>query len=280
MVDAEQRQLEIGVDAARPLDAVDGVDDGVLPGGRSWPAGPLQEVAESGDVLGQGHGRDRPSFEGDGPGQPLPSGLDRCEAVESGCVSGDMGERDAELPLRARVVASRIEELPELQRRPGRRFGTGHGGLGCQPHGGDGAGTIAEQLSRVRHACVRRQARLEPRQLVEGRESLAVAAELDERVADGAERPGLSGRQGSSTAREDERLVELVARERERGETRERNGVLFVELERPAKHRFRSRVVGGVAGLACALLVGEPEQRVGSGVVRALPNLLLEAKNE
>ena len=80
-----------------------------------------------------------------------------CEAVESGCVSGDMGERDAELPLRARVVASREEKLPELQRRPGRRFGAGHGGLGCQPHGGDGAGTVAEQLSRVRDAGVRRR---------------------------------------------------------------------------------------------------------------------------
>ena len=204
----------------------------------------------------------------------------RSEAVESGCVPGDMGERDAELPLRARVVASRIEELPELQCRPGRRFGTGHGGLGCQPHGGDGAGTIAEQLSRVRHACVRRQAWLESRQLVEGRERLAVAAELDERVADGAERPGLSGRQGSSTPREDECLAELMARESERGETGERHRVLLVELDRPAEHCFRPRVVGRVAGLACALLVGEPEQRVRSGVVRALPDLLLEAKNE
>ncbi len=71
-----------------------------------------------------------------------------------------------------------------------------------------------------------------------------------------------------------------MARERERGETGERHGVLLVELERPAEHRFRSRVVRRVAGLARALLVGEPEQRVRRGVVGALPNLLLEAKNE
>ena len=175
------------------LHAVDGGHDGVLPGGRPWPAGPLLEVAEGGDVLGQGHSRDRPSLEGDRPGQPLPSSLDQSEAVESGCVSGSMGERGAELPLRARVVASQEEKLAEVQCRPGRRLGTGHGGLGGQPHGGDGAGTVAEQLSRVRDACVRGKAGLEPRQLVEGRERLAVPAELDERVADGAQRSRLHG---------------------------------------------------------------------------------------
>ena len=256
------------------------VDDGVLPGGRPWPAGPLQEVAEGGDVLGQGHSRDRPSLEGDRPGQPLPSSLDQSEAVESGCVSGNMGERGAELPLRARVVASRDEKLAELQRRPGRRFGAGHGGLGGQPHGGDRAGTVAEQLSRVRDAGVGGEARLEPRQLVEGRERLAVAAELDERVADGAERPRLRGRELAGASREDERLAEAVARERERGEAGERDGALLVQLERPPQHRLGARVVGRVAGLARALLVGEPEQRVRRGVVGALPNLLLEAKDE
>jgi hypothetical protein len=41
VVDAEQRQLEIGVDAAGPLQAIDGEHDGVLPGGGSWPVGSL-----------------------------------------------------------------------------------------------------------------------------------------------------------------------------------------------------------------------------------------------
>ena len=122
--------------------------------------------------------------------------------------------------------------------------------------------TIAEQLSRVRDAGVRREARLEPRELVEGRERLAVAAELDERVADGAECPRLGGCERSSTAREDERLAEAMARERERGEAGERDGAVVVELERPPEHRFRPRVVRRVAGLTRALLVGEPQQRV------------------
>ena len=207
MVDVEERLLEAVVDAVRALDALDGVEDRVLAGGRPQAGRPPQEVAERGDVLRQPRGRDRPSLEGDRPGQPLPSGLDECEAVESGCVSRDMGERDAVLPLRARVVASQSEKLPEVHGGPGRRFGAGHRGLGSQPHGGDGAGVVAEQLSRVRDAGVGGQARLELRQLVEGRERLAVAAELDERVADGAERPRLRGRQRSSAPREDERLA-------------------------------------------------------------------------
>ena len=178
------------------------------------------------------------------------------------------------------MVASQREKLAEVQRRPGRRFRAGHGGLGGQPHGCDGAWSIAEQLPRVRDARVGREAGLEPRQLVKGRERLAVAAELDERVADGAQRPRLRGRELAGAPREDERLAEAVARKCERSEAGERDGALLVQLERPSQHCLGARVVGRVAGLARTLLVGEPEQRVRRGVVGALPNLLLEAEHQ
>ena len=186
-------------------------------------------------------GRDRPSLE-ECPGQPLPSGLDEGEAVESGWVSRHMGERGEELPLRARVVASREEKLAEMHRGPGRGLRARDSGLGGQSHCGDGAGVVAEQLTRIRDAGIGGQARLQLTELVERGEPLAVAAKLHEGIPDRSECSSLRRRQCSSPSRKDECLVEAVPREGERREGLERHGALLVELERPPAGRFAAVV--------------------------------------
>ena len=219
-----------------------------------------------------GRGTARPPVvPGRSPGTAVPESLDQSEAVESGCVSGSVGERSAELPLRARgrlprrkafpgAVPSRPPILRKLQAR-----------RGSQPHGGDRAAGLAEQFSRVRDAGIGRKARLEPRQLVQGANAswyrpsstsaspiAATAPPVGDELGAGApgeyERPPKRWREGASDARP-------------RTPRRSRPS----QLERPAQHCFGSRVVASsralrrsVVGLAEAVL-DEPASRGRSG---------------
>ena len=80
-------------------------------------------------------------------------------------------------------------------------------------HRRGGARPVADQLARVRDAGVGGEARLHGRHPVERREGLAIAAELDQRVADDAVGPRGERRAASSCATEGERAAEVVADE-------------------------------------------------------------------
>ena len=113
--------------------------------------------------------------------------------------------------------------------------------------------------ARARSASTRRRRASALAMRVEGAEALAVAAELDERVADDAVVPCRRRRDRLGAAAERERVAEAVARERERAEAARRDQVVRRELQRAAQRLARLRVVGRIAGLARALLVREPE---------------------
>ena len=117
------------------------------------------------------------------------------------------------------------------------------------------------------------------RHRVERLEPLAVAPELDERVADHAVVARRRRRDRARAAAERERLAEAVPRERERAEPAGREQVARREAQRPAQHLVRLRVVGRVARLARPLLVGEPERVERVDVVAARAELALELRD-
>ena len=114
---------------------------------------------------------------------------------------------------------------------------------------------------------------------VERLEALAVAPELDERVADHAVVARRRRRDRPRAAAERERLAEAVPRERERAEAAGRDQVARREAQRPAQHLVGLRVVGRVARLARPLLVREPERVERAHVVAARAQLVLELRD-
>ena len=180
-------------------------------------------------------------------GQPLPSGLDEGEAVESGWVSGHMGERGAELPLRARVVASREEKLPRCTAVQAAASEPGTAVSAASRIAATAAPVVAEQLTRIRDAGIGGQARLQLTELVERGEPLAVGLPLHEGIPIAPSVRASVGASARASSRKDECLVEAVPRERERREGLERHGALLVELERPPAGRLQAAVVRDVS---------------------------------
>ena len=171
-------------------------------------------------------------------------------------------------------------QLPELDGDPRRGLGPADRGVERQLHRLDRAGDVAAQLAGIRDTGVRGGVRLQRGHAVEGRERRAVAAELELRVADDAVRRCGTGRRRLRCASDPERVGEAVPRERDPAQAGQGVDVPGVELVRAAQHGVGARVEGRVAGLAGALGVREPEQRVRLGVVGAGAGLILEPAHE
>ena len=190
------------------------------------------------------------------------------ERVEAVGVVGEDPEREAELALGVGDPPVAEVELAELDVCPGGRLCGAGGGVDRELHRLDRGGRVADQLAAVGDARVGGEARAEPVHRVKCLESLWVAAELDVRVADHAERPGRVGVELARLLPEREGVAEAVAGERQRAEPADGEVVLRVEGDGAAQHVFGARVPGGIARLARPLLVGEPEQRVRVLVLR------------
>jgi hypothetical protein len=105
----------------------------------------------------------------------------------------------------------------------------GPSGLGREPHRRNRALGVAAELAAVRHACVRRRARLQAGHAVERGERGAVPPELHVRVADQPVDRGRRGVQPPRPVGERERFVEAVPGARQRGETAVRERVRAAE---------------------------------------------------
>src|SRR5207253_2438667 len=84
------------------------------------------------------------------------------------------------------AVPVRPEELAELHVRPRERLRLSRGGVDCELHRARRAPHVAAELPRVRHPRVGADTGLERNHVVESRERVAVATELDLGVADDA----------------------------------------------------------------------------------------------
>src|SRR5207248_5310537 len=117
------------------------------------------------------------------------------------------------------------------------------------------------ELARVRNARVRRDAGREHGHLVVDRERPAVAAEVEQRVAERAVRRSVLRVEVDRSAREPQPLPELVPRVGERRPALLDQGQSAAGGGGTRECPARQAVEGGVAGLSRALLVGEAEQR-------------------
>ena len=147
---------------------------------------PLEQVAEQRDELRERYGRRRPPCRDDRRAEPSPRGVDPGLLLEREDVSGEDRERSPDMLGRRFDPAVAERELRKLHVGPGSRFGRSSRGVERELHRRSGARPVADQLARVRDAGVGGEARPHGRHPVERREGLAIAAELDQRVADDA----------------------------------------------------------------------------------------------
>ncbi len=280
VIDLEEGDLEVGLDAVRVQQLLDRADQRVLAAGERGTPGRAVEVAEGAHVLRQWDGVDRPPLERDRAPVLTLRREHLCERVEAVRVAREGLEGEAVLPLGQGEPPVVPVQLAELDVRPGGRLGPARRGVDGELHRPDRRVGVADQLASVRDACVGGEARAELVHAVERPEGLGIAAELDERVADHAVGAGRVRVEGLGLPPEDERLAEAMAGERQRAEPADGEVVLRVEGERAAQHALRLRVVRGVAGLTRELLVAEPEEHVRVLVLRVRAEARLELGDE
>ena len=169
------------------------------------------EIAEGRHELRQWNRLGGAPLERDGLPQPALRRLDLCECVERIDIARSNRERDPIVLLRETQTAVRPEELAELRLRPRERLRLTDGGFDCEAHGVRRTPNVAHQLPRIRHTRVGRQARLHGDHLVERRERLVIATELDERVADHAVAASRGRRDRDRAATERQRLPKAMS---------------------------------------------------------------------
>src|SRR3954464_3626900 len=103
------------------------------------------------------------------------------------------------------------EELAELRLRPRERLRLTDGGVDREAHGFRSTPNVAHQFTRIRHTRVGPEARLKGAHLVERRERLVIATELDERVADHAVAASRGRRDRDRAATERQRFPKTVS---------------------------------------------------------------------
>src|SRR5438128_3731163 len=207
MIDVEERGLEVGLDAVRDEQALDHPDQRVLPSRLPLVPGKPVHVAERADELRERDRVDGALLKRDRVAEVAASRLDLRERVEAVHVAGEAGESRAVERAGGAESPRRPVDLAELHGGPRGCFGLAGGSVERESHRLDCAGDVAEQLARVPDSRIRGEARLQRPHSVERRECLAVAAELDEGIADDAVVAGRRGRDRVSTAYEGERVA-------------------------------------------------------------------------
>ena len=281
MVGAEHRRLEVDPQPVRCQQPVDGRHGGPLASCLARPPLPIEQVAEQRDELRERHGCDGAACGRDGRRETALGSLDARALLEREDVSGEDRQRGVDVRLRLTSPAVAEIELRQLDVRPGGRLGDTAGGVQREPHRRPGSCAVTAELAGVRDSRIRRHARLERGHPVERRERGAIAAELDQRVADHAVRPRGIGRAALRLAAKREGAPEVVADQREVAERERRRRILRAQREHPAERPLGERQECRVARFAPAHLVGEPEVvepvRIGAGA-RELPLQLRDGR--
>ena len=128
-------------------------------------------------------------------------------------------------------------------------------------HGRDGAVHVAVQLAGVRHAGVRGLVGSQVDHLLERGDGVVVAAELGVGVAEDAVAGGLVLVGRDRALAPVDRVLELVAGQRQRAEADQRVGVVGRLGERLVEDAVGAGVVARIARFASALQVGQAELR-------------------
>ena len=183
MVDVEERGLQIGLHPVRGKEAADAVLGAVLDPRGPLVAGHVQQVAVEPHELRERNRVDCAPLEGGRPHEVAAGDLDLGERVECVDVAGEGAERLAEVRGRGGETAAAQLELAELHLRPGGGLLLVGGRIAGEQQGVARRVEVADQLAPVRDAGVRRDPGLQAGHRVEGLERLAVAAELEQRVA-------------------------------------------------------------------------------------------------
>ena len=268
MVGLEQRELDVGVDAAaREQPSLDADEREVATRGDRAAGGELG-LAERDDVLRQREALDRRAEATDRAGEVAARGLDLRQP--------DLGRRmvrqhEQRLAIRDRgraEVAAGELEVAEQRLHVGRVLGRPAAGRDGELHRGNRAAQVAVQLAEVGDARVGREIGAAVDHLLQRAAGRAVAAELDERVDEDAVRLRDVGRGAAGRERVAQARAEVVARGLERGALGQRAGVARGEVERAAQDRVGADVVRRVAGLADLLRVRVREEDVAVGAAR------------
>src|SRR5829696_8621253 len=268
VIDVEERDVEIDLRVVRSEPPVERADPRILSPGEPRLSSRAVKVAERGGELGHGHGLERAPFQGDRLFGTPACCFDLRERVESRGVARKDCQGSAVFGRSYADPSLGPEELAELDAGPGGVLPACGRGLEGKAHRRDRAAPVAEQLAGVGDAGIRGETGPETRHRVEGCESQAVAAELELGVADHAVRLRGLGGEPQHLPAEGERLAEVMAGKRQRGEPAGRGAVVRREGERPAQRMLRPRQVDRVAGLTLQRLQAEAERGVGASVGR------------
>ena len=237
MVDVEERRLEVGLDAVGDEQPLDHADQRVLLARLGRSAVRALEVAEHRHVLRQRDPVDRLLLGGDRRVDVPATVLGPRQRVVGRRVAGE-GSQRRRAPARAPARPGRPRTRPcsaarasTPRSRPGRATPRAR------------AAAPSERRRRRRAAAGACPTRAYERDVgpqrghrVERLESLVVAPELDERIADHAVVARRRGRDRARAAAKRERFAEAVPRERERAEAAGRDQVVRREAQRPAKN--------------------------------------------
>ena len=277
VVGLEERDIEVVADAVRGEQLLDHADERVLALRGHRLAERAIEVAEQSDVLRERDAVDRRLF-------VRPRGREKTEAhlrlrhpVECEVVVGKELERVSHLDERPLCAAGVQVEQPELHVRPRGRLTLADCSGRCERHRALGVGGVADELSRVRDARVRGDIRLDRAHPVEGRECLAVPAELDLGVADDAVDAGGRRRDPLRAQAECQCRAKAMPRQRQLPEPGGRDQVVLRESQDAVQDAVGLAVVRRVARLAHALQIREAERVERFRVPRVGAQLALQA---
>ena len=260
VVDVEEGELEIRLDAVGDEEAVDRAHEPVLLAARpgrpaAWYRSPsVPTYCGSGDCSTACRSSSIASAESS------TGRLDVCQRVERLHVAGERRERTPVFRLGRFQPSPGEVELAELRERPCRRLAPAAGGIDGQCHRLEGAVRLAEELQGVRHAGVRRDPGLQLCEPIERLECFPVPAELDECVTRRAVDDGGVRSESLSASGERKSLAEVVPRVRERGEADQCLNLRGILIERLLESGLRAGVSRGLARPASGVQLPQAER--------------------
>ncbi len=261
-----ERQLEIGVDAVRGVQLLDGGDERVLRVRLVLSPSGAQHVAVPDDKLGQGDGPHRLRVELGGAVEVTRGGRHSRLSGQTGRVAGKGRQRRGVLGCGAGNVAAVEAEIAKLDADPGDVLGVAGAGGGRLLHGDQCALPVPHQLAQIGDARVRAEVGTEIDHRLDGLDRLVVAAELHLGVADHPVGRGVVGSEGAGLLAPIESRGELVASQGQRAEPDHRVDVVAVAGERLLEEGFGFRVVARIARFARLLQVRLTEHRRGQSL--------------